>query len=280
MASSVSVIVPTRNSARTLAACLASIRGQSEEVGEIIVCDSGSDDATPDLAADGGAIVVQHPPNRSGQRNRGVEVATGEYLLFIDSDMRLGRSVVADCLATMQPSDAALVIPEIFVGDGFWAAVRGHERTFYEGVWWIEAARWYRAAQFRSIGGFATDIVGMEDWDLDQRIRQLGDVRHIKAIIEHDEGRAEFRNLVGKKAHYSSSTVEFATRHPERAALALSPLRRAGLFAAHPLRLARHPILTGGVIALGLSEIAAARGWGASRSAGNPERPISYGQTR
>lgn len=279
MSTTVSVIVPTRDSARTLAACLDSIRAQTHPPDEVIVCDAGSRDGTPDIAAARNAIVVQDQPNRSGQRNCAASRASGEYLLFIDSDMRLNRGVIADCLATMRSSDAALVIPEIFVGEGFWAAVRGHERTFYDGVWWIEAARWYRAEQFHKVGGFAVDMVAFEDADLDQRIRRFGDVRSISALIEHDEGHPTFRRLVGKKGRYSSNLSDFAERHPERAALTLSMRHRAALFAAHPVRLARHPLWTAGVVALGLGEAAVARGWGRKGGDDDPERPISAPST-
>lgn len=270
--SRVSVVVPTRDSADVIGDCLRSLRSQSRPPDEVVVCDGGSSDETRAIASSLGAVVVDHPPNRSAQRNRGADQATGTNLLFIDSDMRLTPEVIAQCLDAMSDGVAAVVIPEVFVGDGFWAGVRGHERTFYNGVWWIEAARFYRADAFRASGGFDTEMIGPEDWDLDQRIRAHGAVARIRAHIDHDEGRTSVRRLLTKKAHYAGSMEQFRQRHPDRAAFALSPVERAKLFARHPLRLAARPVMTAGLVGLGLAEVAIARGWTRAWDADSPER--------
>lgn len=268
----VSVIVPTRDSAEVIERCVRSVLSQSRPPDEVIICDGGSSDGTQDVARSLGAVVVDNPPNRSAQRNRGAEEATGTHLLFIDSDMRLTPDVIAQCLVAMGDGVAAAVIPEIFVGDGFWAGVRGHERTFYDGVWWIEAARFFRADAFDAVGGFDAEMIGPEDWDLDQRIRAHGSVARIRAHIDHDEGRTSARRLLTKKAHYAGSMEQFRQRHPDRAAFALSPVERAKLFARHPLRLAARPIATIGLIGLGLAEVAIARGWTKAWDVESPER--------
>ena len=115
--------------------------------------------------------------NRSAQRNAGAVRAPSEYIVFIDSDMRLTPDVLEECVATFQESDAELVIPEIDVGKSYWARVGAFERSFYKTAWWLHAARCYRKAQFLEIGGFDVALVGPEDWDLDQRIRHFGDIR-------------------------------------------------------------------------------------------------------
>lgn len=259
MPTNVSVVVPTRDSATVIGDCMASLARQTRPPDEIVVCDGGSTDDTVAIAKRHGAGVVETRPNRSAQRNLGAEVSTGEFLVFVDSDMQLTPGVIADCLATFSDTDAALVIPEVFVGEGFWAQVRGFERSFYDGVWWLEAARWYRREQFLAIGGFDAGLVGPEDWDLDQRIRRFGQVRWSHDHIVHDEGRTQARRLLQKKSHYAESFAAFTTRHPERAQLCFSPRRRAELFIQHPQRLIEHPMLSSGLALLGVAEMLVSR---------------------
>lgn len=89
----VSVIVPFYNSEATLAACLESLRGQTLKDIEIILVDDGSTDngfAVARNFAEGyeGICTVLHQENKgpSAARNRGLDLAVGEFVAFVDSD--------------------------------------------------------------------------------------------------------------------------------------------------------------------------------------------------
>src|SRR5688572_26448842 len=85
----VSVIVPARDAAATLKACLAALRLQLAELeaAELIVVDDGSNDATADIAQQHGARVVRlGGEGPAAARNAGVRSARGELLLFLDAD--------------------------------------------------------------------------------------------------------------------------------------------------------------------------------------------------
>ena len=86
---SVSFLVPTLNSARTLGECLRSVRGQDWPAGrvEIVVADAGSTDGTVGLARDAGAMVVPNPL-RTGEAGKAAaaKAASGEILALVDSD--------------------------------------------------------------------------------------------------------------------------------------------------------------------------------------------------
>lgn len=88
----ISVIVPVYKVEKYLEKCLMSIRNQTYTDLEIILIDDGSPDCCgaicDDMAAQDKRIVVIHQPNGglSSARNRGLEIATGEYIAFIDSD--------------------------------------------------------------------------------------------------------------------------------------------------------------------------------------------------
>ena len=88
----VSIIIPVYNVEPFLARCLDSVAGQTLRGIEIICVDDGSPDRSIDIlnryAAQDGRIRVISQENRGlgGARNRGFDAATGEFILFVDSD--------------------------------------------------------------------------------------------------------------------------------------------------------------------------------------------------
>lgn len=88
----ISVIVPVYNAERYLAACIDSILSQSYQNLEVIIINDGSTDLSLKVAETyqekEDRVVVYTYPNEglSAARNRGLEVATGDYITFVDSD--------------------------------------------------------------------------------------------------------------------------------------------------------------------------------------------------
>jgi glycosyltransferase involved in cell wall biosynthesis len=87
-----SVIVPIYQGARVLPRCLAALRASEMPEGswELIVVDDASTDATALVAAEFADAVVRLPDRPRGPayaRNRGVELARGEIVVFIDADV-------------------------------------------------------------------------------------------------------------------------------------------------------------------------------------------------
>ena len=110
----ISVIIPAYNAARTIGRCLASLEGQAG-LAEVIVVDDASEDQTGALAARApGMTVVRHALNRgpAAARNLGVAHASGDLLVFLDSD-----AVVTDRDWLMKHA-AAHVREERIVGGG------------------------------------------------------------------------------------------------------------------------------------------------------------------
>lgn len=89
----VSVIVPVYNSEQELRDCLDSLVEQTEKDIEIIVIDDGSTDNSPEIEAEyqkkyPNVKVYRNERNlgQSETRNRGIALAEGDYIAFLDSD--------------------------------------------------------------------------------------------------------------------------------------------------------------------------------------------------
>jgi uncharacterized protein len=175
--SRISVIISTLNEAAHIAGTLESVRKSSPH--EIIVVDGGSTDETSAVVQKSAATVIHSKPNRARQMNAGAARATGNVLIFLHADTALPEnwtSVVADTLKA----------PGVVAGSfGFRVS------ESFPGRWLVEWAtnlrsRWFqnpygdqtqflRRALFEELGGFA-DLPIMEDYELNQRLRQRGRV--------------------------------------------------------------------------------------------------------
>lgn len=108
-----SIIVPVYNVEAFLKKCVDSLLDQdlSREDYEIVLVDDGSTDSSgalcDTLAAEHGNIRVIHQRNRglSGARNAGIPVASGTYVLFVDSDDFLCPNVLGTLVGLMESKE-------------------------------------------------------------------------------------------------------------------------------------------------------------------------------
>ncbi|MEI6182484.1 MAG: glycosyltransferase family 2 protein [Polynucleobacter sp.] len=105
-----SVILITRNEEANLDDCLTSLEGIAQQ---IVVVDTASSDRTLEIAQNYGAKIASPPdwPGFGPQKNRALDLATGEWVLSLDADERLtptlrteiltaiARSTQVDCFA-------------------------------------------------------------------------------------------------------------------------------------------------------------------------------------
>ncbi len=86
----VSVVIPCRNEAATIAGCVrdaVTVMADAGYAGEVVVCDNGSTDGSAEAAAAAGAMVVRQPIRGYGAAClRGLEAAGGQYLVLADGD--------------------------------------------------------------------------------------------------------------------------------------------------------------------------------------------------
>ena len=241
----ISVVLPTYNRASTLPRAIASILGQGWREFELLVIDDGSSDGTAELV---GAIddprvrYVRQPKNGgvSAARNRGVELARGEWIAFQDSD----DEWLPDFLSSMRGAAQQL-------GEGYglivcclrcpedpffsYGPLAGEPRALDFGAriltrlpptnCWM--AR--RDALLRA-GLFDTGLQQFEDWELALRMSEscrVGLLNEVQQIYHRTPG-----SLVSDHAGYVRT-------------LSLVLQRHAAKWAGHPRELAMYQNLVG-----------------------------------
>lgn len=132
---SVSVLIPARNEAKNLAACLESVLAQGEAVHEIIIYDDHSMDSTPQIireyagrhAGIQGLSAVDLPAGWCGKNFACAQLAAeadGNWLLFLDADARLRIGAVRGIIRTAEKYNATfLSCWGAFELIGFWERV-------------------------------------------------------------------------------------------------------------------------------------------------------------
>ena len=89
----ISVIIPVLNERQSIRRCIGEVLSQAAG-SEIIVCDGGSTDGSPDIVEefrDRGVILVRTRKGRGTQMNAGASAASRDILLFLHADTRLER---------------------------------------------------------------------------------------------------------------------------------------------------------------------------------------------
>jgi GT2 family glycosyltransferase len=153
---------------------------------EIVIVDNGSTDGSPDrLGALGGIRLVRLDRNYgpAAARNRGIEVAQGRYVLFLDSDAYLSRKALPRLVAAMD-ADPGVGIIGCRVVNGYtrkldqWLYAEPaatHEHVAFETYAFSAAGAIVRAEALARAGAFWEDLfIYNEEVDLSIRILRAG----------------------------------------------------------------------------------------------------------
>ncbi len=180
-----SVVIITRDNADTLERCLAAL-GWAEE---IVVLDSGSTDATLDIARRHGARIETHPFDDYGpQKQRAIDLARHDWILNLDADEILSPG-------TREVIERALVAPRVA---GFRLPRR--ERMF----WTVQHRLSWRNAHLRL---FDRRRARMNTVPVHAAVEADGPVRTLWRADFVNDGDADIATRVDKVNRYSSGMV-------------------------------------------------------------------------
>jgi glycosyltransferase involved in cell wall biosynthesis len=245
----VSVIIPTRNSAETLEACLKSIKEQTYKNIETLLIDGNSSDDTTLIIKKYNAKLIPYNPiveigifDAPFRRNYGVTQALGKYVYYVDADMELEPHLIDEAVQLCENTKDALIIPEESFGIGIWAQAKKLERQCYFGDDNVEAPRFFKKEVWEKLGGLDEDIGGGgDDWELYQKLKEHNyKVGRTKNIIYHNEGNLSLIKLMKKRFMYGRETLKYLKKRPAAASKSYFPLRTSyfknwKLFVKNPL---------------------------------------------
>lgn len=201
-----SVIIITKNEAANIGPCIDSVAFADE----IIVLDSGSTDDTCRIAAERGAkvSVSETWPGFGPQKNRALDLATGEWILSIDADERVTEALAHEIQREIAaPRADAYKIPRLSNFCGRWIRHSG---------WWPDhvlrlfrrgTARFTHAAVHESLQSASASSVATLDnhflhypyADLESFIAKMNRYSTDAAAMMHAKGRKA--SLAGATGH-------------------------------------------------------------------------------
>jgi glycosyltransferase involved in cell wall biosynthesis len=182
----ISVIIPTLNEEKYIENTLKAIRASDIERGyEVIVSDGGSEDRTLDLAKSSGADrTITTDKGISKGRNAGAAEAKGEILVFVDADTILLFNTLSEIAKSFKTEGVVLVgcpvLPLSPFGKDFllyWAFNNFIKTSLLAKKPNIAGLCFAcKASTFRKVGGFDENVQTMEDFDLAERLGEVGKV--------------------------------------------------------------------------------------------------------
>lgn len=215
----VSIIIPTYNSAETLAECLKSVQGQKYPLFEVIVVDNFSNDATLKIAKEFRSEIIQQRCNPALARNIGITNSTGKYILFLDSDQVLSPSAIEECVRRCESEKVGMIkIPEVFIGKSFWNSCSATWKNCYSEVQNLYDSReniitgqprFFVKEQITRAGMFDDCLLWGEDYDLFNRLKKMK-IREAwcKSRIYHYEPTS-IKKILAKNLRYGKSMPVF-----------------------------------------------------------------------
>jgi glycosyltransferase involved in cell wall biosynthesis len=246
----VSIITPCYNTARFVAETIESVAAQTYPHIEHIVVDDGSTDGswevieryTPSVTA----LRLEHNRGGSHARNRGAELARGEFLMFLDADDFIAPDTIGGLVAAAQEQPRLIAVCEYSrwkqQPDGRWAEA-SRERPVPEpdtdlfeafltmSAWSPPCCVLWRRDAYELVDGWDEELARDQDTDILLRAYARGG-----RLVRAHRGVGYYRLVEGERVSVSSG-ISLARYH--------ASIRVVDKLAAELARLAQYPAYTG-----------------------------------
>jgi len=239
-----SIVIPTYNRINSLKDCINSIVQQLSKGLEIIIINDGSTDSTVDYLKtitenyQHSIVVINNPANFgvNYSRNRGIEQATKEFILFLDSDDELApgclRHIISTIKSNSQKTHFLFLVSDrvhefisleqsrqIQYSDWINGAIEGDfihlvasaimkQYLFFEQFRMFEYLNWLRVKKLTAPQLLIPLIVSKRKRDRSDSLTRAGRLRHISVIQSKFEARQLYYYLYHKDLqHFRSKAL-------------------------------------------------------------------------
>jgi glycosyltransferase involved in cell wall biosynthesis len=191
----ISVLIPVKNEATNLAACLASVAWCDE----VVVVDSGSTDGSPDIARAAGARVVDFHWNGAFPKKKNWALANvgwkHDWVFILDADERVTPPLESAMRAALAGTHAGY-----YVNRRFWFLDGWLNHCGYYPSWNLRFFR-HRLGRYEQPTGAATSASG--DNEVHEHVELQGTTGHLDGEMEH-YAFPDIATWVEKHNRYSS----------------------------------------------------------------------------
>ena len=219
----ISFVIPAYNEEGSIAACIQALQTEIARAvveAEIIVANNNSTDKTAEIAERIGArVVLAETRGMVFARQKGFEVATGEYIAQIDADNRVGPGWIDVGLREFEKDPRIVVVSGpyrffdlppikeficyVFTGVVVWT-IHSILPSIFGGNVLV------KRSALKKIGGYNLTLISQgEDADLTNRLSKIGRVKFTLSLITHASGRRYAKNGIIRTMY--TDTVNYFT---------------------------------------------------------------------
>lgn len=195
----ISIVIPTMNEEKYLANTLQSIKKLNIQPDEVICVDYKSTDATKEICKKYKAIFVAvNSKGVSLARQRGLERASGDIVVFTDADTLVPQSWLEDILIALNSPEVVGVYGSFRVKDGpyIYRLFMNHAAPLIVKIGHFikidfpggQNIACKRVAALKA-GGFPLDFQSVEDFEIIRRLKKVGKIKYLEKNILITSGR-------------------------------------------------------------------------------------------
>lgn len=223
----VSVIMPCYNDGMYIEESIQSVMMQTYKEVELILINDGSTDALTNqilkkYESKGIILLNTNQIGPAAARNRGIQYATGQYILPLDADDKIEPTYIEKAVYAMEQNEKVGIV---YCKAEWFGERRGSwelppytlKRMLVDNVIFVTAL--FRKTDWEQVGGFCTQLqVGMEDYDFWLSLVELGrEVYQIPEVLFYYRKKKQSRTVQFQQdAGTVTQTYELIyKRHPK-----------------------------------------------------------------